>query len=222
MNKQSFEFPINIYGTVESINETLSKARCRIFYKGGNRNGTFITDEFADELISTLHYVPIKGIYNGEDYTNHGQARSEGRVYGIVPEQNNFAWEQHLDEDGVERTYACTDVYLFTALYPEASSILEKGQSMELYEPSLKYHFAIMHGQKYVVFEHGSFLGLQVLGDNVEPCFEGASFYALQETICSTIQKIKEYSIIGGISEMKMNFKLSDSKKQEYLWALLK
>jgi hypothetical protein len=44
-----------------------------------------------------------------------------------VPECNNFAWEQHLDEDGIERTYACTDVLLFTALYPEASDIVGKG-----------------------------------------------------------------------------------------------
>ena len=222
MNKNQIEFPISIYGTVEKFNDTLSKARCRIFYKGGNRNGTFITDEFAKELISTLHYVPVKGIYDTDDYTDHGEKRSEGRIYGIVPETNNFAWEQHLDEDGVERTYACTDVYLFTALYPEASEIVNKGQSMELYEPSLKYHIAIMQGQKYVVFEHGSFLGLQVLGDDVEPCFEGASFFTLQKSIEDTIQKIREYSNIGGKSEMpKINFKLSDDQKYRYIWELL-
>lgn len=222
MNKNQIEFPISIYGTVEKFNDTLSKARCRIFYKGGNRNGTFITDEFAKELISTLHYVPVKGIYDTDDYTDHGKKRSEGHIYGIVPETNNFAWEQHLDDDGVERTYACTDVYLFTALYPEASEIVDKGQSMELYEPSLKYHTAIMHGQKYVVFEHGSFLGLQVLGDDVEPCFEGASFFTLQKSIEDTLQKIKEYSNIGGKSEMpKINFKLSDGQKYRYIWELL-
>lgn len=222
MNKNQIEFPISIYGTVEKFNDTLSKARCRIFYKGGNKNGTFITDEFAKELISTLHYVPVKGIYDTDDYTDHGEKRSEGRIYGIVPETNNFAWEQHLDEDGVERTYACTDVYLFTALYPEASEIVNKGQSMELYEPSLKYHIAIMQGQKYVVFEHGSFLGLQVLGDDVKPCFEGASFFTLQKSIEDTIQKIREYSNIGGKSEMpKINFKLSDDQKYRYIWELL-
>ena len=220
MNKNQMEFPISIYGSIERFNDTLSKARCRIFYKGGNRNGTFITDEFANELISTLHYVPVKGIYDGNDFTDHGEKRSEGQIYGIVPETNNFAWEQHLDEDGVERTYACTDVYLFTALYPEASEAIGKSQSMELYEPSLSYHFSIFNGQKYVVFEHGSFLGLQVLGDDVEPCFEGASFFSLQQSIEDTIQKIKSYSM-GGKSEMKINFKLSDNQKYNYIWELL-
>ena len=219
MNKNQMEFPISIYGSVERVNDTLQKARCRIFYKGGNRNGTYITDEFANELISTLHYVPVKGIYDENDYTDHGTKRSEGRIYGIVPETNNFAWEPHVDEDGVERIYACTDVYLFTALYPEASEAIGKSQSMELYEPSISYHFEIFDNQKYVVFEHGSFLGLQVLGDNVEPCFEGASFYSLQRSIEDTIQRIKQYST-GGKSEMKINF-TSDNQKFAAIWGLL-
>lgn len=222
MNQSQMEFPISIYGNVEQINDTLSKARCRIFYKGGNRNGTFITDAFANELISTLHYVPVKGIHNGDDFTDHGENRSDGQIYGIVPVENNFAWEQHLDDDGVERTYACTDVLLFSALYPEAATIIGKGQSMELYGPSLTYHTAILQGQKYIVFEHGSFLGLQVLGDDVEPCFEGASFFSLQQSIQDTIHKIKEFSKLGGQSEMpKINFKLSDSQKADFLWLLL-
>lgn len=222
MSKPEFEFPISIYGQIEPFNDVLSKARCRIFYKGANRNGTFITDEFANELISTLHYVPVKGIYVGEDFGDHGNSREEGQIYGIVPETNNFAWEQHLDEDGIERTYACTDVLLFTALYPEASEIVGKGQSMELYEPSLMYHTAILHGQKQIVFEHGSFLGLQVLGDSVEPCFEGASFFSLQESIRDTIQKIKEFTVVSEESEMsKINFKLSDDQKYSAIWTLL-
>ena len=221
MKKSQIEFPVSIYGNVEKYNDIFSKARCRVFYKGANRNGTYITDEFADELISTFQYIPVKGIYDGEDFTDHGTSRSEGQIYGIVPETNNFAWEQHLDKDGVERTYACTDVLLFTALYPEASDIISKPQSMELYEPSLSYHMAIVQGQKYVVFDHGRFLGLQVLGDTVEPCFEGASFFTLQKSIEDTIQKIREYSNIGGNSEMEINFKLSDSQKYSAIWTLL-
>lgn len=221
MKKSQIEFPVSIYGNVEKYNDIFSKARCRVFYKGANRNGTFITDEFAEELISTFQYIPVKGIHDGEDFTDHGTSRSEGQIYGIVPETNNFAWEQHLDKDGVERTYACTDVLLFTALYPEANDIISKPQSMELYEPSLSYHMAIVQGQKYVVFDHGRFLGLQVLGDTVEPCFEGASFFTLQKSIEDTIQKIREYSNIGGNSEMEINFKLSDSQKYSAIWTLL-
>lgn len=226
MDKSILEFSVNIYGQIEKYNQTLSKARCRIFYKYGNRNGTYVTDEFAEKLLSTLPYSPVKGIYQYDDYTDHGVERREGRIYGIVPQDPNIAWETHLDEDGVEREYACTDVLIFTALYEEALEIVGKGQSMELYEPSLKYHYEVIKGQKWLVFDEGCFLGLQVLGDDVEPCFEGASFYALQTSIEQIIQKIEEvsktYAKKGGQLEMhKLNFKLSDSQKYDALWSLL-
>jgi len=225
MNENRLEFPVSIYGKLEPVNDVLSKARVRIFYKYANRNGTYITDEFADELIKSLPGVPVKGIYNGNDYTDHGQERNDGQIYGFVPETYNFAWEEFVDVDDVTRTYACCDVLLFTALYPEASAIVGKGQSMELYAPTLRYHYSFIKGQKYVVFDHGCFLGLQVLGDNVEPCFEGAAFYSykdLQKQIQDTIQKIKDFSNIGGKTGMPViNFKLSDGQKYDALWQLL-
>lgn len=226
MSKGILEFPVTVYGKLERFNEVLSKARCRIFYKYANRNATYITDEFAEKLLSTLPYAPIKGIYEYDDYTDHGLKRSEGRIYGIVPESPNIAWEKHLDEDGVEREYACADVYIFSALYEEANEIVGKAQSMELYEPSVKYHKEIINGQKMVVFEEGCFLGLQVLGDDVEPCFEGAAFYSLQTSIEKAIENIIKFSKAqnddGGNNKMgKLNFKLSDSQKYDALWTLL-
>jgi hypothetical protein len=179
MNKPLCEFTVQVYGELNKYNEVLSKARCRIFYKYENRNGTYITDEFAEKLINSLPYVPVKGIYSDEDYTDHGTRRDQGRIYGIVPENPNVAWEDFTDDDGVTRAYACTDVLIFTAIYEEANDIIGKSQSMELYPPSLKYHEAIVHNKRYIVFDDGCFLGLQVLGDKVEPCFEGASFYTL-------------------------------------------
>ena len=218
MDKSLCEFAVQVYGELNQYNEVLSKARCKIFYKYENRNGTYITDEFADKLLSSLAYVPVKGIYQSEDYTDHGARRDEGRIYGIVPENPNVAWEQFLDDDGVTRTYACTDVLIFTALYEEAKEIIGKSQSMELYAPSLKYHEAIIHNKRFIVFDDGCFLGLQVLGDTVEPCFEGASFYTLQNTIEYAIDQIKKY---GGTKMPKINFKLSDDAKFSALWALL-
>lgn len=222
MEKSIYSFQVSIYGNLQKYNEVLSKGRCRIFYKYENRNGTYITDEFANKLLSSVAYAPVKGIYSTEesDYTDHGENRDDGRIYGIVPENPNIAWEDHLDEDGITRTYACVDVLIFTALYEEAGLIVGKGQSMELYGPSLKYHEAIIKQHRYIVFDEGCFLGLQVLGDKAEPCFEGASFYTLQNTIQYAIDQIKKY---GGtkIPMEKLNFKLSDDQKFSAIWALL-
>ena len=74
VNKDNIsKFSVVVYGDISKYNEVLSQARCRIFYKGANRNGTFITDEFAETLVSSLPYVPVKGIYDPmkDDYTDH-------------------------------------------------------------------------------------------------------------------------------------------------------
>jgi hypothetical protein len=54
---------------------------------------------------------------------------------------------------------------------------------MEIYTPSIKGDWKIISGKKYFVFSEGVFLGLQALGDSVEPCFEGAAFFSLYEDL---------------------------------------
>ena len=221
----NLEFPVTVYGNLEKYNETISKGRCRIFYKGGNRNGTYITDEFAEKLLSTISYAPVKGIYDNDDegdYTDHGIARSQGRIYGIVPENPNITWEEHVDDDGVTRTYACVDVLIFTGLYTEANAIVGKSQSMEIYPPSIKGNWKIINGKKWFVFESGHFLGLQVLGDSVEPCFEGAAFFALYQDLKKMVDQIEKYNLNAHNGGKKMlNYKLSDNAKFNALWSLL-
>lgn len=221
-------FPITVYGDFERFNEVTSKARCRIFYRGANRNGTYISDEFADKLLATIPYTPVKGIYDGDDYTDHGYSRSLGRIYGIVPENPHLSWEKHLDEDGVEREYACVDVLIFTALYAEAGEAIGKAQSMELYDKSIKGEWQIIDGKKYYVFTEGCFLGLQILGDEVEPCFEGAAFFSLYESLANMVKKIDEYNQNlnytnkGGEHGMSViNYRLSDNQKFNAIWSLL-
>ena len=221
------KFSLSIYGDITSYNEVLSKARCRIFYTGANRNGTYITDEFANKLISSLPYVPVKGIYDTmkDDFTDHGRERYEGRIYGIVPENPNFAWEEHLDIDGVKRTYACADVLLFTGIYKqEAFDIVQKAQSMELYADSIEGEWQFINGKRFFVFTEGRFLGLQALGEDYEPCFEGAAFYTFVDSIKTLVTDLENSDIfqkqnLGG--EKHMNFKLSDNQKYNMLWTLL-
>lgn len=223
------EFPITIYEKLVPVSQVLSKSRCRIFYKYGNWNGSYITDEFAEKLIKTLPYTPVKGIYDEEteDYTDHGTARSQGRIYGIVPQDHNFAWEKHLDDDGVERTYACADVYLFTGIYKEAADIVGKPQSMELYRPSIKGQFEIIEGKRFYKYTDACFLGLEVLGNDVTPCFEGAAFFSLDTSATELLDKIKQFELACEKQKMEektmdiINFKLSDSEKETAIWSLL-
>jgi len=229
MNKEQLSlFQVTIFEKLEKYNDVISKGRCRIFYKGKNRNYTFISDEFAEKLISTISYTPIKGIYDSddEDYTDHGKKRTMGRIYGVVPENPNFAWEKHKDEDGIEREYACVDVLLYTALYKEAEIINGKGQSMELYANSIKGDWKKLGDKEYYYYTDACFLGLQVLGNDVEPCFEGAAFYSLFQSMKEFISEIEKYNksknnLKGEQTMSKLLFKLSDDDKRDKLYRAL-
>jgi hypothetical protein len=47
-NKIPNTLDVTIYGAMEPVTPTLSKSRVRIFYKGMNRNRTFISEDFAN------------------------------------------------------------------------------------------------------------------------------------------------------------------------------
>ena len=219
----------------QKISDTITKGRVSIFYKGLNRNGTYISDSFADKLIQTLPYTPVKGIYSysekNPDYKGHKKNDSdkkEERIYGIVPDKSiyNFAWEKKLDEDGVEREYACVDVYIYTAIYEEGEKIIGKSQSMEIYEESIKGEWVENEADfPYFKFTDGSFLSLQVLGDKVKPCFQSAQFYSQdnEENIRAFFESIN--SLLKTEEEPKMEntftFSLSDRQKSSQISKLL-
>ena len=222
-----FSFPVSVFGNLTPYNDVISKGRVRIFYKGLNRNNTYISDEFAEKLLSTISYSPICGIYDEDDFTDHGKERDTAKAYGVVPENPNIAWETHLDPDGVEREYACADVLLWTARYKEAREVPGKSQSMELYRESIKGKWEYIDGKKVFKFTDACFIGLTPLGDSVEPCFEGAAFYTLTSTLKEMVEELKNYNLQkekiekGGKSKMVINFKLTDSQKHEKIWNLL-
>ena len=165
------------------VSSEISKTRLRIFYKGFNRNQGYITDEFAEKLLSSLPYTPVVGIFNDlvKDFGGHNQDRNVAKIYGVVPQDPHFAWEDHLDSDGVMRTYACTDVYLFTGRYDAAKLIPGKQQSMELDTKTIRGDWQVInvYGQEGFVYTDAQFIGLSVLGDDKTPCFEGSAFYEL-------------------------------------------
>ena len=216
-NDVCLKLDVSIYGQITKLTETLSKCRVRIFYKGMNRNRTYISDDFANQLISSLPYAPIKGIfsYTDVDYEDHGQDNTDGRIYGIIPENPNFAWEKHLDDDGIEREYATADVILFTGLYPEANLIPGKSQSMEIFKDTMDGEWRIYEdGKPYFYFKSGGLLGLQILGEKVEPCFEGSAFFSLFKELqgCYEYIKKQENKEVNNIMD-KTLFRLSDNDK---------
>ena len=159
-------FIATVYGNLTPLNNSaFSKARLKIFYKGLNRNGSYITDEIAEKMLSTLPGTPIVGFFDGDldDFSGH-MSPETSKPYGFVPQDMNFNWEMSLDPDGVYRTYACTDIILWTGRYPVASRIVGKSHSMELNPDTVQGEWVDDEELGfYFKFSNAEFFGLCVL-----------------------------------------------------------
>ena len=230
-------FAVSIYGKIEpyQLNPMLSKARVRTFYKYMNRNGGFFSDEMAQKIVNYAAGTPVVGHFDTEkvDFTSHMRA-SESKAYGFIPPNNpNFAWEMHADLDGVVREYACFDVLLWTGRYGEAKLIPGKPQSMELNRDTIQGEWKTFDGGvEAFEYTHCDLIGLCVLGDEVEPCFEGAAFYTHNNQFADYLNAMKEEIVKnfslqltnntkGGKKKMPMKFDLPHESNFENLFNLM-
>ena len=164
--------------TIEVENGNASRLKVGVFTKYGNRNGSYITDEFAEKLIqsATQGDTPVVGFFDPEtqSWASHtGPKLANG--YGYV--EYFDGWQPFTDEDGVTRDYAVFSVVLFTKYYEEAQKIIGQHQSMELDPKTIDGDWADFDGKEYFVYNTGSILGLCIIG-NHEPCFSVSAFFS--------------------------------------------
>lgn len=160
---------------------TGSHLKVGTFSKYGNRNGSYITDEIAEQLIksATSGDTPVVGFF---DASNQKWASHTGpaiaSAYGYV--ESFEGWMPLQDDDGVTRDYAVFNVTLFTKYFSEASKILGSNQSMELDTSSITGHWQMFGDKEYYVYESAKIMGLCVIGSH-EPCFSASSFFSKQD-----------------------------------------
>lgn len=215
------------------INPLMSSCDIKVLYVGQNRNRSYISKEVAVEMAKTLRGAPIVGYYKEqkEDYADHGERVTiddEGihfdcmtKPYGFVA-PNAEVWFQKFEDtdpfgNTVVREYLMTTGYLWTEQFPEAKLALEgRPQSMELDEKSLNGSWAedVNNGLEFFIINDAIFSKLCILGDDVEPCFEGASItaqegtakYSLDKdfktTLFSMVQDLKKFALEGGQQKM--------------------
>lgn len=180
------------------INPLMSSCEIKVLYLGENRNHSYITKDVATEMAKTLRGAPIVGYYKEqkEDFADHGQkiiVDDEGikfetltRPYGFVAPDAKVWFQKFEDKDefgNIEtREYLMTTGYLWTGQYEECKSVVENGkhQSMELDESSLDGHWSTNNktNMDFFIINDAIFSKLCILGDDVEPCFEGARITA--------------------------------------------
>lgn len=183
-------------------------------------------------MARTLHGCPIVGYWNPEtqDFDGHNRSIETGggkfkivdktKAYGFVDSSAKIWFQKFLDE-GVEHEYLLTEGYLWTSVYEEAKRIIEHGnnQSMELNEENLDgtWTFDDKGLPKFFIINEAMIQKLCILGEDVEPCFEGAGIAAqfsfdgdFKNKLFSLMEDIKNALNKGGFTSMDEEKKVVD------------
>lgn len=214
------EMPIEIL-EFEPINPLLSKCNIKICYVGQdpNRNQSIITKDVAKEIAVSVPGCPIVGYFNEAegDFEEHNrmikiangkiEIEDTTRPYGFVP-TNAKVWFQWFEDDGVPHEYLMTEGVIWTGQYPESQRVLTKGnnQSMELDEETLDGTWTKDNKgkPKFFIINEAIMSKLCILGEDVEPCFEGASIIPVQFSLEESF-KTKLYSFMEKMQEILSN-----------------
>lgn len=180
------------------ISPMISKCEIKVMYLGKNRNRTMMTKDVAADMAKTLRGNPIVGCYKEDvgDFRDHGEKITidadgihfnvETQPYGFVAPDAKVWFQKFVDTNDfgeeIEREYLMTEGYLWTGQYEECQSVIDEGksQSMEIDEKTVegKWDYSASDDMEYFIISDGMFSKLCILGDDIEPCFEGASITA--------------------------------------------
>lgn len=183
---------------ITSVSPLISKCEIKVLYVGQNRNRSFITKEVATQMAQTLPGCPIVGYYveDKQDFLDHGeqviidgngvQFKDLTRPYGFVAPGARIWFQQFEDTDDFGnkeiREYLMAEGYLWTGQYEECRRVYEEGnpQSMKLDDNTLKGFWSNdkNSGIDFFIINDAIFENLCILGEDVEPCFEGADITA--------------------------------------------
>ena len=225
------------------INPLMSKCESKVFYIGENRNGSYINKDVATEMAKTLRGAPIVGYYNKDknDFRDHGDQiilDADGfhlncltKPYGFVSPDAEVWFQKFTEEDdfgnSIEREYLVTTGYLWTEQFPEAQVALENGgrpQSMELDDERLDGHWGTNSktGAEFFIITDAVVSKLCILGEDVEPCFEGAavtpSSFTLDEDFKRTLysmMKDLEFALKGEHTVDNANIIVDEVKTED-------
>lgn len=221
---------------IKEINPLISKCQVKVCYVQNepNRNGSVITEDVARQLAGTLPGSPIVGFYNKEtqDFEGHEvklEYDEETKEYNFVDATFPYGfvdlgakvWFQDFNDSGVIRKYLCTEGYLWTGQYPECGRIIEQGnnQSMELDEKTLHGVWADSSktNRRFFIINEAVISKLCILGDNVEPCFEGASVTVPVAFSLKNSAQERMYAIINEMKNIldKGGFQMTQETEKE-------
>ena len=206
------------------INPLMSKCQIKVLYTGNNRNRSSISKEVAAKMSKTLRGAPIVGYYKDskQDFGDHGDKitiddegihfNCQTVPYGFVDPNAKVWFQKYIDYDEytgeeTERTYLCTTGYLWTGQFEECKRVLEVGNphSMELDKDSLQGDWATDKNSNvdFFIISDAIFSKLCILGDDVEPCFEGSSVTSVDTTTTFSLDDNFKNTLFSMMQELK-------------------
>lgn len=189
------ESPIEFLN-ITPYNPLISRCEIKVCYVGdqANRNKSIITKAVATEMANSLPGSPIVGYWDEEtkDFVSHSKIlevkdgqlvlKDMTKPIGFVDLNAKVWFAKYLDDGQDEHEYLMTEGWLWTGRFPEVQRIIEQGnnQSMELDEKNLNAFWSKDNNGKpeFFIINEAIIKGLCVLGENNEPCFEGAKITA--------------------------------------------
>ena len=207
------------------INPLMSSCDIKVLYIGQNRNHSYITKEVATNMAKTLRGAPIVGYYKEEkgDFADHGEKviiDDEGIKFQCMTVPYGFVspdakvWFQtfnDIDDFGneIKREYLVTTGYLWTGQYEECKKALDgRPHSMELDNDSLEGKWSTDNstGMDFFIVNDATFSKLCILGDDVEPCFEGSSITSPATTF-SKVDNSFKHTLFSMMEDLKFALK---------------
>jgi len=206
---------------ISESNPNIGRLKVRVFTKYGNRNGSYITEAVANQLIETATQgtTPVIGFFDPETQTwaSHS-GPTLANAYGYV--ESFLGWEPFQDTDGITREYAVFSVILFTDYYEEAKKILGQNQSMELDPASITGDWTMINNEEFYVYKTAKMLGFCIIGEH-EPCFSVSSFFSKNDDIYNNqYEKISSllFSLKAQVEEAEKGGEqpMNDFENQEF------
>lgn len=206
------------------INPLMSACEIKVFYIGENRNKSFISKEVATQMAKTLRGAPIVGYYRSdkEDFSDHGEEitidgdgvhfKNNTRPYGFVAPDAKVWFKDFEEEDdfgnSIIRTYLMTTGYLWQGQFEQAKKVYQddgKPHSMELDKKTLKGHWATnpKNNMEFFIINDAIFEKLCILGDEVEPCFQGSGVTAPEVSATFSLDENFKHTLFTMMEELK-------------------
>lgn len=204
----------------DAINPGISKCEIKVLYLGKNRNGSFIDKNTAIQMANSLPATPIVAAYNEnkEDFGDHGEVLhiEDGEIkfscktvpYGFVAPDAEV-WFQKFDDtnefgETTTREYLMTTGYLWTGQYPELDKCINEGQGQSMEIDDVDGHWTKDSNDiEFFIINDAIFTKLCILGDDVEPCFEGASVTSPEVSEHFSYNKEFSHTLFAMMNELK-------------------